>query len=153
MRQRRGESIDCFVCGKECGWSSPATWNENSGGSPAQDDGIGENFTDREGHWHCGKKCLRVTEEHEAEMLMQDLDLEERPQDAFDARNALIERRGVEYPKGDRDFAPRNGYCHHRNIHLPREPICGHDLVAEYGEQYPTVFISGCSHCGSSYCD
>jgi hypothetical protein len=69
-------------------------------------------------------------------------------------RDDLLARRRVEYPKVDSmDFAPGDGFCRYRNVHLPGEPRCGYDLVSHYGEGYPTAFITGCPHCGSSYCD
>ena len=69
-------------------------------------------------------------------------------------RRELVERRKTEYPKVEcPDFAPRDGFCHSRNIHQKGEPTCGADLVEEYGDAYPTAIITGCSACGSSYCD
>lgn len=69
-------------------------------------------------------------------------------------REELIERRKKEYDaKACPNFVAGDGYCHHRNIHLAGEPICNHDHVAEHGENYPIVMITGCSECGSSYCD
>lgn len=75
--------------------------------------------------------------------------------EAFAARRAtLLAKRHKQFSKGGfPDFAPREGFCVDRNIHLPGEPRCNYDLVAHYGDEYPTAMITGCPHCGSSYCD
>ena len=73
----------------------------------------------------------------------------------FAARRAeLLALRHENYPLVDSmDFAPYLGYCLHRNIHLPGEPRCNFDLVAWLGEDYPTMPITGCPSCGSSFTD
>jgi hypothetical protein len=61
-------------------------------------------------------------------------------------RAALIRRRKVEYAAanpGCPDFSYNTGECRQ----------CGADLVAYYGDKYPTVMITGCPRCHSSYCD
>lgn len=67
-------------------------------------------------------------------------------------RQQLIERRKTEFPAACErerpgvefiDFAPPNGRCFH----------CRRDLVAEYGEKYPTAYITGCPLCHYSYCE
>jgi len=75
--------------------------------------------------------------------------------EAFAARRAeLLALRRTEYPKIDSmDFAPSKGFCIHRNIHKPSEPRCNFDLVAHFGDSYPTAFITGCPSCGSSFCE
>lgn len=76
--------------------------------------------------------------------------------EAFAARRAELVAARREHFHGnnqERDFAPSNGFCMHWNIHLPGEPRCGFDLVAHFGEEYPTAFITGCPECGSSFCD
>lgn len=76
--------------------------------------------------------------------------------EAFAARRAvLVEARQKHFESNFRfpDFAPEKGFCNLWNIHLPGEPRCGFDLVAHFGDAYPTAFITGCPHCGSSYCD
>jgi hypothetical protein len=78
--------------------------------------------------------------------------------EAFAAKRQelLLARRtqfGLAHGMSEPDFAPWKGFCTHRNIHKPGEPRCLFDLVAHYGDQYPTAFITGCPECGSSYCD
>jgi len=68
-------------------------------------------------------------------------------------RAELLARRRTEFPRDQMDFAPGNGFCVHWNIHKNGAPRCGFDLVAHYGESYPTEMITGCPKCGSSYCD
>ena len=54
-------------------------------------------------------------------------------------RQVLIDRRNKEFTSVDFAF--------------PRCGSCGNDTVAEYGEQYPTAWITGCNKCGRSWCD
>ncbi len=68
-------------------------------------------------------------------------------------RAELLARRRTEFPRDRMDFAPWNGFCIHWNIHKDGAPRCGFDLVAHYGEDYPTADITGCPECNSSYCD
>lgn len=63
-------------------------------------------------------------------------------------REELIKKRKEVYgPNGAKkdviDFAPSDGKCW----------SCGIDLVEFYGDDYPTVYISGCRKCHRSYCD
>lgn len=58
----------------------------------------------------------------------------------FEQRRELIVRRHLEFT-GACDFA------------FDRCLQCGNDTVAEYGEKYPTAYITGCNKCYRSWCD
>jgi len=76
--------------------------------------------------------------------------------EAFAARRAeLLAARHEHFEKhpSEPDFAPFKGFCKRHNIHKPGEPRCNFDLVAHFGESYPTEFITGCPSCGSSFTD
>ncbi len=76
--------------------------------------------------------------------------------EAFAARRAvLIAARHKHFQTSFSfpDFAPYNGFCNLWNIHLPGEPRCNYDLVAHYGDSYPTADITRCPKCSSSYTD
>lgn len=76
--------------------------------------------------------------------------------EAFAARRAtLVEARQKHFEANpaEPDFAPYKGFCNHWNIHKPGEPRCNYDLVAHFGDAYPTAFITCCPKCSSSYID
>lgn len=53
--------IRCHQCDKECGRSYPDRWSSIDGGEPGFREGIGENYVDAEGRWHCSQACLDKT--------------------------------------------------------------------------------------------
>jgi hypothetical protein len=54
--------IYCQVCNEPCGKQYPSDQTD-----PGFREGIGENFSAKDGVWHCSQKCLDVAEELEAE--------------------------------------------------------------------------------------
>lgn len=58
-------------------------------------------------------------------------------------RDDLIAQRRKNKPGIWDDFMPHDGYC----------TRCRADIVAVYGERWPTVDPSGCPKCGKSYCE
>jgi len=55
--------INCGTCGEPCGKAHSATFND-----AAWAEGVGEEFTDKDGNWYCSPECLTLAEQAQADL-------------------------------------------------------------------------------------